>query len=114
MLPRLTKKAVVHAHCHHKAVLKTGAYEQVLQKLGLDYDLLDSGCCGMAGSFGFEQSKYDVSIACAERVLAPAVRDAAGDTLIVATGFSCREQIRQTTGRHALHLADLYNLALES
>jgi Fe-S oxidoreductase len=110
-LPRLPKKAVVHAHCHHKAVLKTGAYEQVLQKLGLDYDLLDSGCCGMAGSFGFEKSKYDVSIRCAERVLLPAVRHANAETLVMANGFSCREQIRQTSGRNALHLADVMQLA---
>jgi Fe-S oxidoreductase len=113
-LPRLERKAIVHAHCHHKSVLKTTAYEHSLQKLGLDYTLLDSGCCGMAGSFGFEKSKYDVSIACAERVLLPAVRSADADALILANGFSCREQIRQTTGQHALHLADVIRLALET
>jgi Fe-S oxidoreductase len=101
----------VHCHCHHKSVLKTGAYESVLAKLGLDCDLLDSGCCGMAGSFGFEASKYDVSVACAERVLLPAVRKADAQALILANGFSCREQIRQLAQRTTLHLADVLKLA---
>jgi Fe-S oxidoreductase len=110
-LGRLARKAVVHAHCHHKSVLKTEAYEHVLKKLGLDYTLLDSGCCGMAGSFGFERSKYDVSIRCAERVLLPAIRETDTDTLVLANGFSCREQIRQTVGRPALHIAEVLALA---
>jgi FAD/FMN-containing dehydrogenase/Fe-S oxidoreductase len=112
-LPQMKAPAVVHAHCHHKSVLKTDAYEKALKKLGLDYRLLDSGCCGMAGSFGFEAEKYDVSVACAERVLAPAVRASGDGTLVLANGFSCREQIRQLTGRRALHLADVCKLALE-
>ncbi|HEX2830592.1 MAG TPA: FAD-binding and (Fe-S)-binding domain-containing protein [Burkholderiales bacterium] len=110
----LTRRAIVHAHCHHKAVLKTDALAHALDNLGLDYTLLDSGCCGMAGSFGFEADKYEVSIACAERVLAPAVREARDDTLVIANGFSCREQIRQLTGRRALHLADVCKLALDA
>ena len=61
-----------------------------LEKLGLDYELLDSGCCGMAGSFGFEAEHYDVSVAVGERRLLPAVRDAAADTLVIADGFSCK------------------------
>ena len=77
---------------------------------GADVQALDAGCCGMAGSFGFDAHKYDVSIAVGERVLLPAVRAAATDTLIVADGFSCREQITQTTGRQALHLADVLKL----
>src|SRR5690349_4454250 len=97
-LGHLARKAVIQAHCHHKSLLKTDAYEHVLKKIGLDYTLLDSGCCGMAGSFGFEESKYDVSIRCAERVLLPAIREADNDTLVLANGFSCREQIRQTAG----------------
>lgn len=112
--PALNRQAVVHAHCHHKALLKTEAEEAVMHKLGLDFKLLDSGCCGMAGSFGFEAGKYEVSIRCAERVLAPAVREAGPDTLIVADGFSCREQIVQTTGHEALHLAQVLRLALEA
>ena len=80
--------------------------------MGLDLDLPDAGCCGMAGAFGFEKAHYDVSIACGERVLLPAVRAAARDTLLIADGFSCREQIRQTTDRVALHTAQVMKIAL--
>ena len=85
----------------------------LLEKLGLDVALLDSGCCGMAGSFGFEKEKFRVSMRCAERVLLPAVRAATADTLIVADGYSCREQIVQATGRRPLHLAQLLRLAID-
>jgi Fe-S oxidoreductase len=112
--PRLERRAVVHAHCHHKAVLGTSAYRHVLTKLGLDCTFLDSGCCGMAGSFGFEADKFEVSMKCGERVLLPAVRSAEASTLIVANGFSCREQIRQSTGRRALHVADVFALAADA
>ncbi|HEY0754761.1 MAG TPA: FAD-binding and (Fe-S)-binding domain-containing protein [Ktedonobacteraceae bacterium] len=111
-LPQLQSKAVVHMHCHHKAILRTGPEEAVLKKLGLDYQLLDSGCCGMAGSFGFEKEHYEVSIASGERVLLPAVREADRNTLVITDGFSCREQIAQTTERRALHLAEVIQLAL--
>jgi Fe-S oxidoreductase len=112
-LPRLSKRAVVQGHCHHKAVLKMDAEEATLQRLGLEYNVLDSGCCGMAGAFGFEPGDhYQVSIGAGERVLFPAVRDADGNTLIVADGFSCREQIAQCTNRRALHLAEVIQLAL--
>jgi hypothetical protein len=84
----------------------------VLRKMGLDYEMLDSGCCGMAGSFGFEASHYDVSVAVGERVLLPAVRNADEDTLIIADGFSCREQIAGLTDRGALHLAQVLQMAL--
>jgi hypothetical protein len=80
--------------------------------LGLDFSMPEAGCCGMAGSFGFEEQHYDVSLKCGERALLPAVRAAAKDTLIIANGFSCREQISQTTGRQALHLAQVLQLAL--
>jgi Fe-S oxidoreductase len=110
--PLLPRRAVVHMHCHHKAILRTGPEEAVLRKLGLDYKVLDSGCCGMAGSFGFEKEHYEVSIACGERVLLPAVREADHEALIIADGFSCREQIAQTTDRSALHLAEVIRLAL--
>jgi Fe-S oxidoreductase len=107
------QKAVVHAHCHHKSVLGTGAEEKLLQDLGLDCQILDAGCCGMAGSFGFEPGDhYEVSIACGERALLPAVRKAAPEDLIVAGGFSCREQIAQETDRRALHLAEVLRMAL--
>ena len=109
--PRLDRRAIVHGHCHHKAVMKMDAEEAVLNAIGLDYTLLDSGCCGMAGSFGFERDHYDVSMKVGELVLLPAVRKAARDTLLVANGFSCRTQIEQSTGRRALHLADVLDMA---
>jgi len=104
---RVTGHAVVHGHCHHQAFFKMDAQRELMQRAGMDFEILDSGCCGMAGSFGFEREKYDVSIACGERVLLPAVRAAAGDTLLIADGFSCREQIAQTTARRAVHLAQV-------
>ena len=85
--------------------MKFDAENAVLQKLGLDYELLDSGCCGMAGSFGFEADHYDVSVAIGERRLLPAVRQCSPDTLVIADGFSCREQIAGLTDRGALHLS---------
>ncbi|HEX8962477.1 MAG TPA: FAD-binding and (Fe-S)-binding domain-containing protein, partial [Rhodocyclaceae bacterium] len=110
---RLHRRAIVHAHCHHKSVLKTQAEETMLGRIGLDYRMLDSGCCGMAGSFGFEESKYEVSMRCGERVLLPEVRAADADTLIIADGYSCREQIVQTTGRRPLHLSQVLRMAME-
>ena len=113
--PRLERRALVQAHCHHKAVLDFAADEAVMSRLGLDFEVPDSGCCGMAGSFGYERGeRYGVSVACGERVLFPKVREAAPATLIVADGFSCREQIAQGTGRHALHLAEVIRMALRT
>lgn len=85
---------------------------QALANAGVDTRRLDSGCCGLAGNFGFERGHHDVSIACAERVLAPAIRQAPDDTVILADGFSCRTQVEHTTGRRALHLAELLALGL--
>jgi Fe-S oxidoreductase len=110
--PRLARKAVVHGHCHHKAIMKLDDEETILRGMGLDYQILDSGCCGMAGAFGFERTHYDISLRVGERVLLPAVRAAAPDTLIITDGFSCREQIAQTTDRRALHLAQVMQIAL--
>ena len=110
--PQLQRKALVHGHCHHKAIMKMNDEEAMLKKLGLDYQVLDDGCCGMAGSFGFEREHYDVSIAVGELALLPAVRQAPKDELIVANGFSCIEQIAQTTDRQALHLAQVIQMAL--
>jgi Fe-S oxidoreductase len=112
-LPKLDGKALVQGHCHHKAVLHFDDEEQVLKKLGLDVDHPDSGCCGMAGAFGFEKDKYELSMRVGERVLLPAVREASRDTIIIADGFSCREQIAQGTGREALHLAEVLHLAMK-
>ena len=110
--PVLYRKAIVHGHCHHTSVMKMDPDEKLLTKLGLDFEILDSGCCGMAGSFGFEADHYEVSVAAGERVLLPAVRSATEDTLVIADGFSCREQIAQLTDRRALHLAQVLRLAI--
>ena len=110
--PRLTRKAIVQAHCHHKAIMRLYDDEAVMNKMGLDFELLNAGCCGMAGSFGFENDKYDVSLRCGERVLFPSVRKAAISSIVMADGFSCREQIQQDTPRHALHLAEVMQMAL--
>jgi Fe-S oxidoreductase len=109
----LHRRALVHAHCHHKGVLGFDAERRLLEKrLQLDVDMPDTGCCGMAGSFGFEAPKYDVSIACGEHVLLPAVRAAADDTLVIADGYSCHEQIDQCTGRQVLHVAQVLERAI--
>jgi FAD/FMN-containing dehydrogenase/Fe-S oxidoreductase len=111
-LPRLKRKAIVHGHCTHKAVMKMDSEERVLSKLGLDYHVLDSGCCGISGAFGFRKGNYDLSMEIGERVLLPAVRNAGKDALIIANGFSCREQIAQSTDRQALHLAQVICMAM--
>jgi FAD/FMN-containing dehydrogenase/Fe-S oxidoreductase len=106
--PRIEGRALVHGHCHHRSVLDWDAEVAVLRATGLEIDTPETGCCGMAGAFGFEAGEhYDVSIAAGERVLLPAVRAADGATRIVTGGFSCREQIEQTTGRRVLHPAVL-------
>jgi FAD/FMN-containing dehydrogenase/Fe-S oxidoreductase len=105
-------KAVVQAHCHHTSVMGFQGDRELLDRMGVDYRMLDSGCCGMAGSFGFEAEKYPVSMACGERVLLPAVRQA-GDALIIADGFSCRMQIEQGTGRRPVHLAEVLEMAIK-
>ena len=111
--PRLQRKALLHGHCHQKALLGMEHDRSVLGKLGLEFHAPESGCCGMAGSFGFEAGdRYEVAARCGERALLPAVRDADDDTLIIADGFSCREQIRQSTAREALHTAQVLQLAL--
>jgi Fe-S oxidoreductase len=111
-LPTLDRRAVVHAHCHHKAIMKTAGEKRVLDALGLDQQWPESGCCGMAGAFGFTSEHYDVSMAIGERALLPAVRAAEQDTLIIADGFSCREQIAQSTRRRAKTLAEVVHMAL--
>jgi Fe-S oxidoreductase len=110
--PQLGRKVLLHGHCHHKSIMKLNDEESLLQKMGADLQSIDSGCCGMAGPFGFERDKYAVSQAVGERVLLPAVRNAPVDALIVSDGFSCREQILQATGRRALHLAEAMQLGL--
>jgi FAD/FMN-containing dehydrogenase/Fe-S oxidoreductase len=110
--PTLAAEVLVHAHCHQQALWGTDADRQVLSSLGLEVRMLDSGCCGMAGGFGYQKAHQQVSHACAERVLAPAIRAAPLEALIVCDGFSCRGQIEQTTGRHPLNLAEVVAQAL--
>jgi hypothetical protein len=105
-------KALVQTHCHHKAVLDAEKQQQMFEAMGLELQPNPTGCCGHAGSFGYETEHYPVSMTIAEQELFPAVRNAGGDTLIVADGFSCREQIAQCTDRHALHLAEVIQMAL--
>jgi FAD/FMN-containing dehydrogenase/Fe-S oxidoreductase len=112
--PQFPRKALVHGHCHHKSVFKMTAEEAVLTRMGIDYTAPAPGCCGMAGSFGFEHDKYEVSMAVGELELLPAVRAASPHHLIIANGFSCREQIAQSTDRHALHLAEVIQMALRA
>ena len=109
--PKMKRKALVQGHCHHKAIMRMKSEQKLLDGMQLDYRELASGCCGMAGSFGYEKDKYDVSIKVGERVLLPAVRKADISTLIVADGFSCREQVAQETSRQALHLAEVLKFA---
>ena len=112
-LPVISRPALVQIHCHHHSVMKMDAEQKVLKKLGLDFEILNAGCCGMAGSFGYEQGqKYEVSVKAAERELAPKIRKTPEDTLIIADGFSCRTQIYDQTGRKALHLAEVIHLAM--
>jgi len=104
--PQVSGPVLVHGHCHDKSVLGFDAGPSLLRRCGAEVEVPDSGCCGMAGAFGFEQRHYEVSMLCAERALLPAVR-AATAARLVADGFSCREQIRQATGRTPLHTAEL-------
>ena len=114
--PRLTAHALIQTHCHQHAILGTAADRSVLTDAGVRPDFLDSGCCGLAGNFGFEEGHYEVAEACAERVLLPAVRDAADTDVILADGFSCRTQVEQSAadGRAAIHLAELLRAAMHA
>ncbi|MFO7893019.1 MAG: FAD-binding and (Fe-S)-binding domain-containing protein [Longimicrobiales bacterium] len=107
------EEALVHGHCHHEAVLDFDAQQRVLDRLAIQHTVLDSGCCGMAGAFGFEEKKYHVAQACGEEVLLPAVRAADRRTLILTDGFSCREMLEQNGLRRPLHTAELIHMALE-
>ncbi|MGW4567505.1 FAD-binding and (Fe-S)-binding domain-containing protein [Streptomyces sp. NPDC004561] len=111
--PRLTRQATVQTHCHQHAVMKFDADRELMRRAHLDADVLDEGCCGLAGNFGFERGHHEVSMAVAEQGVLPAVRGAAPDSLVLADGFSCRTQIEEGgTGRRALHLAEALALGL--
>jgi FAD/FMN-containing dehydrogenase/Fe-S oxidoreductase len=109
--PSLNRRALLHGHCHHKSLMKMTAEESLLRRLGIDFHSPAPGCCGMAGSFGFHHDKYEISKAIGELELLPAVRNAPEDCLIIADGFSCREQISQGTDRRAVHLAEVLQMA---
>jgi Fe-S oxidoreductase len=102
------RRAVVQVHCHQHAIMGFDPDLELLRKCGVEVEVLDSGCCGLAGNFGFESGHYEVSAACAERGLWPAARQAGPDTVVLADGFSCRTQLAAgRTGREGWHLAQL-------
>jgi Fe-S oxidoreductase len=112
-MPRLERGALVHLHCHQRATSDTDCDQAVLDRLGLDYEVLDDGCCGLAGSFGYERGeRYEVSVKAGERMLLPKVREVSPHTLILTDGFSCRSQIEHGSDRGALHLAQVVQMAL--
>jgi len=110
--PRLDAEVVVHGHCHQKALFGMQGDTALLERLGVKWKLLDTGCCGMAGSFGFNAEHHALSEKIGEDKLFPAIRGAAAQTIVLTNGFSCREQIVQGTGRSALHIAQLAQRAL--
>jgi len=101
------QKVIVQPHCHHQSVFGFESEMKLLNLLGLEVQIPESGCCGMAGSFGFGKDHFGISQQIAERALLPAIRQAPADTFILADGFSCREQIAQSTGIKALHIAEI-------
>jgi hypothetical protein len=110
--PALEGRAVLWGHCHQRATGGVSPDQELLEQMGLTVENLQGGCCGLAGSWGFEAGKYDISMHCGEQALLPAVRRADPDMLIVADGFSCKTQIDDAgTGRHALHTAEVIKLA---
>jgi hypothetical protein len=110
----LDRRVVTQTHCHQHAVLGSAADDRVLERLGVQAQRLDAGCCGMAGNFGFEAGHYRISVAVAELALLPALRSEPPGTVVLADGFSCRAQIEQLAGRPALHLAELLREALDA
>lgn len=113
-IPAIKQKALVHGHCHHRSIMKMDCEKKVLDKTGMDYEVLPTTCCGMAGYFGYEKGEhYDVSIKAGEQLLLPRVREADASTIIISDGFSCREQIEQETDRKGMHLAQVLQMALQ-
>jgi FAD/FMN-containing dehydrogenase/Fe-S oxidoreductase len=113
--PKLAGQALLWGHCHHRATGGVDSEQQVLASMGLQVESVSGGCCGLAGSWGFEHGKYRISMDCGEQALLPAVRAASDETLVVANGFSCKTQIEHArTGRRALHLGQVMRLAASS
>lgn len=112
--PGVGRAATVQTHCHQHAVLGKDPDPELMRRAGIDASVLDEGCCGLAGNFGFERGHYDLSRTIAEQGVLPAVRDTAPGAFVLADGFSCRTQIDQAdTGRRAVHLAEVLALALD-
>ncbi|MFG2686652.1 FAD-binding and (Fe-S)-binding domain-containing protein [Streptomyces sp. NPDC048405] len=113
-VPERSARALAQVHCHQHAVLGWEADRELLRRAGVDAERLDSGCCGLAGNFGFERGHLDVSEACAERVLLPRLREEDESTVVLADGFSCRTQIHEfdSGGHEGVHLAELLASAL--
>jgi FAD/FMN-containing dehydrogenase/Fe-S oxidoreductase len=108
------RRALLHGHCHQKALVGTAPTVATLAWAGFEVTEVDSGCCGMAGSFGFEKEHYDISVTLGNRRLAPAVKAAPDDSEVVAPGISCRQQIQHLTGRRAKHPAEVLRESLDT
>ena len=107
------RKVLVQAHCHQRSLVGTGPMDKLLRRIpGADVTDLDAGCCGMAGSFGYEAEHYEISRLVGEQRLLPAISHATPDTVVVAPGFSCRLQIQHFTGREAIHPAEFLRSCL--
>jgi Fe-S oxidoreductase len=107
------RRILLHGHCHQKALASLEATKEILSlPEGHEVEILPTGCCGMAGSFGYEAEHFDLSMRIGELVLFPAVRTAAPDTLVAAGGTSCRHQIKDGTGRAALHPVEILHAAV--
>jgi len=113
-VPKLERRALVWGHCHHKATGGMDQEHQLLKRMGVEVEPVSGGCCGLAGSWGFEQGHHEISMQCGELGLLPAVRQADQQTLVVANGFSCKTQIQQSDAdRDALHVAQVMKMARE-
>jgi FAD/FMN-containing dehydrogenase/Fe-S oxidoreductase len=111
--PQIHARAMIHGHCHHKAVLGWQDERKLLSAMGLHLVEPEKGCCGLAGSFGYEAAHYDISMAIGEHALLPAIRAEQDTTLVIADGFSCREQVQHGAGRFAYHVAEVLSAALD-
>jgi Fe-S oxidoreductase len=109
------KKALVHGHCHEKAFAASGAIAAALRLIPeLEVEIAKTGCCGMAGGFGYEAEHYDLSLKMAELDVLPAIRNSDDDTVIIANGTSCRQQISDGADRQPFHIARLFEAAISS
>jgi Fe-S oxidoreductase len=114
LAPLATERALLHGHCHQKAFEAMPAVQRILGMIpGLKVQTIESSCCGMAGSFGYEAEHFETSMKMAELSLLPAIRKAGADDLVVADGTSCRHQIHDGSGRDAMHVARVLQRALK-